>query len=149
MELWKVVLIIGYCALYAAGGQGHGWMRRFAAPAVLALTLAVFGGSLIATLLPFIALLLPGYGVKNTQDIVWKKVLFRGIQGLGYSLAVAAFALAYHNPVLAVGQILIGIAGSVFFGVVNPIGSHLDDASAALTDTFIALSYIIVFVWVG
>lgn len=149
-----IVALGSFVVCYILGGQGHKLARKWVGPAILAVSVPVFGllhhtftFYLLASPLYFLAANSVSYGVDWTQDIPWKKVLFRAICGALYGLPALFFSLG-HNPLIGVLQLILAALLSVFFGVFSPFSRFLSgNLPTMLEDAFIATGYVLLLPW--
>lgn len=147
--LWIPELAL-FIALYCLGGQKGPRFKKWFGPAVLAG--AVIGNALLfrcftwwtlGALLYFAAANLFDYGVKVTKDILWRKILFRGLCGAAYGLTALVFSFPGHL-VLGILQMVIAAAASAFFGAFNPYSKKVPGNWATILEDFsISLSYVL------
>ena len=144
-----------FIACYALGGQGQKYFRHWIGPAslgsfILLVTLLKDNLSpfvLLGSLLYLLAANGFAYGDKQTHDKTWLKVLFRGLCGLSYGLCGLLIGVGSGHWVLGVIQAILATAGSIFFGVVNPLGSRWGNWSTVVTDVCIAAGYVLLIPW--
>lgn len=147
--LLKVISILIFCGLYAIGGQGHRWTKKWVGPSVfgvLMIVLAFFGDKFNAlTFLGSVLYLLAAnsfsYGESWTQNKLWKKILFRGLCGMMYGVSGVLIAAGAGHIFFGIFQAILAISGSIYFGVFNPF-SKLGDRGVILEDVFISLGFV-------
>ena len=147
--LWLIVAVLFFCVCYVIGGQWRKWVRRYLGSnilgaSVIAIFLIKYGVTL--WLIPVVlgsvwycpSLIVFSYSVNN--DRFWTKVSQRGVYGLSLGLAGLAISLGTGALGWGIAQVVLAIAGNIYFGAVNPFGSKWGDRSTMLTDFCIALS---------
>ncbi len=149
--IWILILKLMFIVCYVVGGQKFKWLKSIFSP-------LVYGGGLIllwiiyskfnwlscvGAALYIVAANWLSYGDKNTHDILWRKILFRGLIGAGYGLCAFLIALGFKNIWYGVGEILFCVTGSIFFGVYNPFPQKWGNKAAMADDAMIALNYMI------
>ena len=149
LNLWLASAILFFSVCYVIGGQWRKWVRRylgsnFLGSSIIAIFLIKHGVSW--WLIPVViggawycpSLILFSYSVNN--DRFWTKVSQRGVYGLSLGLAGFAVSLSTGAWGWGIAQVILAVAGNIYFGAVNPFGSRWGNFSTLATDFCIALS---------
>lgn len=144
--LLKIIALNAFVLLYAAGGQGHKWTKKWVGPSVFAalvILIAFLDKKLsIFTVIGSLSYLAAAngfaYGEKFTHNKTGLKILFRGLCGASYGLCGLIISINTGHFIVGLAQLFLATAGSIIFGVLNPF-SNLGDKGVVLEDLCIAL----------
>jgi len=136
--VWLVPLRIGlvlvFATLYAIGGRGPKWVRRFLGGALfgsavmgLSMWTGTFKWWLVGLPGAYIGALVLGYGGDTFVEKLFRRAIF------GLALGCCALLAASVQPVWGLGvfQVSLALAASIFLGIWNPVKAVNEEALIA------------------
>ena len=144
------ILVLFFIVCYVTGGQSNSWVRKYVMP-------LGFGGGLLVSwliqgklhwlsafgaVLYFPLMSLFAYGETYTQNILWKKIIFRSLCGLMPGICAVVISLGAGTFPLGLIQLILGIWFSVIFGVFSPLPNYLGNDKTLFEDILISASYV-------